>query len=104
MIFRNLIILPLIIGIGVSNGIHILHRHLEKSADVGAVMAGSTGKAVVLSSLTTALGFGALTVARHQGIHSLGLLLTIGVGCNLLAALLVLPALLALSRRRRARG
>jgi len=96
----NLIILPLIIGIGVSNGIHILHRHLEEGGDAAQVMAGSTGKAVVLSSLTTALGFGALTVARHQGIHSLGLLLTVGVACNLLAALLVLPALLALRKRR----
>jgi hypothetical protein len=97
----NLIILPLIIGIGVSSGIHILHRHLEEGPDAGPVMARSTGRAVVLSSITTALGFGALTVANHQGIHSLGLLLTIGVSCNLLAAVLVLPSILALDRRAR---
>jgi hypothetical protein len=61
-----------------------------------SVIARSTGKGVVLSSLTTMVGFGALMVAQHQGIFSLGLLLTIGIGCNLLASLTVLPAILAL--------
>jgi hopanoid biosynthesis associated RND transporter like protein HpnN len=92
----NLIILPLIVGIGISNGIHIIHRHLEDGSGEMSVIARSTGKGVVLSSLTTMVGFGALMVAQHQGIFSLGLLLTIGIGCNLLASLTVLPAILAL--------
>jgi len=92
----NLIILPLIVGIGISNGIHIIHRHLEDGSHERSVIARSTGKAVVLSSLTTMVGFGALMVAQHQGIFSLGLLLTVGIGCNLAASLTVLPAILAL--------
>jgi hypothetical protein len=92
----NLIILPLIIGIGISNGIHIMHRHLEEGHEGPSVIARSTGKAVVLSSLTTAVGFGSLMVARHYGIFSLGLLLTVGVVCNLLASITALPAILAL--------
>jgi hypothetical protein len=91
----NLILLPLIVGIGVSNGIHIIHRHIEDGSHEMSVIARSTGKAVVLSSLTTMVGFGSLMVARHQGIFSLGLLLTIGIGCNLLASLTVLPSILS---------
>jgi len=90
----NLIILPLIVGIGISNGIHIIHRHLEEGSQGVSVIARSTGKAVVLSSLTTMVGFGSLMVARHQGIFSLGFLLTIGIGCNLAASVTVLPAIL----------
>jgi len=96
----NLIILPLIVGIGISNGIHIIHRHLEDGSAEMSVVARSTGKAVLLSSLTTMVGFGALMVAQHRGIFSLGLLLTIGVGCNLLASLTVLPAILAVLPHR----
>lgn len=91
----NLIILPLIVGIGISNGIHIIHRHIEDGSHEMSVIARSTGKAVVLSSVTTMVGFGSLMVARHQGIFSLGLLLTIGIGCNLLASITVLPSLLS---------
>src|SRR5262245_29829241 len=98
----NLIILPLITGIGISNGIHIIHRHLEEGSSEMSVIARSTGKAVVLSSLTTMVGFGALMVAQHQGIFSLGLLLSIGIGCNLIASLTVLPAILALLPQRAA--
>lgn len=52
--------------------------------------------AVLLNGLTTIAGFGSLMVASHQGIFSLGLLLTLGISANLLSALLVLPPLLAL--------
>ena len=92
----NLIILPLIIGIGVDNGIHIVHRFKDDLGSGNAVSPAykSTGKAIILSSLTTTVGFGSLMVASHRGIHSIGALLTIGVLCCLVASLTILPAIL----------
>ena len=92
----NLVILPLIIGIGVVNGVHIVHRYREETEKTINVLSKSTGRGVILSSLTTMIGFGSLMVADHQGIYSLGLVLTLGVGCCLLASITVLPAILKL--------
>ena len=93
----NLVILPLILGIGVVNGIHITHRYREEEDKNAVVLGKSTGQAVVLSSLTTMIGFGSMMVANHYGVFSLGLVLTLGVFCCLIASITFLPALLKLS-------
>lgn len=90
----NLVAVPLIIGIGVENGIHIVHRFREAGESGPELVAGSTGQAVALFSLTTMVGFGSLMVARYYGIFSMGLLLTVAVGSVLIASLGVLPMLL----------
>ena len=92
----NLVILPLILGVGVANGIHIIHRYREESDKTVTVLSKSTGQAVFISSLTTITGFGSLMVADHQGIHSLGLVLTIGMSACLVASMTLLPAILRL--------
>ena len=96
----NLIILPLIIGIGVDNGIHIVHRYRDDRGCTVSPVYKSTGKSVFLSSMTTIIGFGSLMVASHRGIHSIGVLLTIGVGCCMVASLTVLPAILKIAREK----
>ncbi len=89
----NLVVIPLIIGIAVDGGIHMVHRaREEKSAD--NLLVSSTARAVILSFLSTMVGFGSLMCAGHYGIYSLGLLLTIAVGSALVVTLLVLPILL----------
>lgn len=87
----NLIILPLFLGIAVDDGIHLVHRMREDPEGAAAPLTRSTGKAIVLTSLTSIVGFGSLMVARHAGIFSLGLLTAVSVGCALLATLVVLP-------------
>lgn len=89
----NLIILPLIAGYGIMNGLHIVKRNRQQGGK-GPIIANSTGRAVFLSATTTMVGFGSLMVASHRGIFSLGFLLSVGVGSILLASLTVLPALL----------
>lgn len=91
--FANVIALPLFLGIGVDNGIHVVHR--ERS-DPGAhgVLATSTARAVLFSNLTTLGGFGSLAVSPHLGTASLGQLLALGIGLTLVTTLWVLPALL----------
>ena len=91
----NMVAAPLIIGIGVENGIHLVHRFREgRDGSVVSLIAGSTGQAVVLFSLTTMVGFGSLMVARYYGIFSMGLLLSLAVGSVLVASIVILPLLL----------
>jgi hopanoid biosynthesis associated RND transporter like protein HpnN len=90
----NIMTLPLVIGIGVTNGIHILNRYAEEKTP--NIFAKSTGKAVLVSGLTTIAGFGSLILAKHQGIKSLGCVMATGVAMCMLAGLTFLPALLNL--------
>ncbi|MCZ6872890.1 MAG: MMPL family transporter, partial [bacterium] len=92
----NLIILPLFIGIAVDDGIHLVHRMLESPEDATSPLARSTGKAIVLTSLTSIVGFGSLMIAGHAGVFSLGVIAATAVGCALIATLVVLPLILHL--------
>lgn len=90
----NIMILPLVIGIGVTNGIHILNRYAEEQTP--SVLTRSTGKAVVVSGLTSIAGFGSLSLAEHRGIQSLGLVMSVGLATCMISGLTFVPALLSL--------
>jgi len=93
----NIMTLPLVIGIGVTNGIHILNRYAEEQTP--SILAKSTGKAVLVSGLTAIAGFGSLIIAQHQGIRSLGYVMATGIATCMIAGLTFLPALLNLLER-----
>lgn len=95
----NIMMLPLVIGIGITNGVHILNRFAEERNP--SILAKSTGKAVLVSGLTTVAGFGSLVMAEHQGIRSLGFIMAVGTSTCMIAGLTVLPAILTLRQRRR---
>jgi predicted exporter len=95
----NIMTLPLVIGIGVTNGIHILNRYAEEGTP--SILTRSTGKAVLVSGLTAIAGFGSLILAKHRGIHSLGFIMAVGIAMCMIAALTFLPALLNLISRWR---
>jgi uncharacterized protein len=95
----NIMTLPLVIGIGVTNGIHILNRFAEERTP--SILSRSTGKAVLVSGLTAIAGFGSLILAKHQGIHSLGCVMATGIATCMFAGLAFLPALLNLLGRRK---
>ena len=97
--FVNIIAFPLIIGIGVASGVHILHRYRQEDERHIAPVVRHTGMAIFLSAATTMVGFGSLSLASHEGAASLGNVLLLGVGACLLTAVLFLPAVIALLRR-----
>ncbi len=90
----NIMTLPLVIGIGVTNGIQVLNRYAEEQT--ANILALSTGKAVVVSALTSMAGFGSLILAQHRGIQSLGYVMSFGLATCMVAGLTFLPALLRL--------
>ena len=94
----NIIVLPLIMGLGVDNGLHVLMRYREDGS-LDRLLTSSTPRAVVLSTLTTIGAFGALGVSIHAGTASMGILLTIAMAYLLVATVFVLPALIALRAR-----
>ncbi len=96
----NIIVLPLILGLGVAFGIHIVLRHRDEGDD--KMLETSTPRAVLFSALTTIGSFGALTLSNHPGTASMGYLLTLSVSLTMLCTLIVLPALLELFGRREA--
>jgi hopanoid biosynthesis associated RND transporter like protein HpnN len=99
----NLIALPLIVGVGVDNGVHVLHDYADKPSGTLYRLGAATGRGIAVAGLTTVLGFGALVLARHRGMAGLGLALTLGVSCCMAAALVLLPAVLRLADARRLR-
>ena len=90
----NIVVIPLIFGLGVDNGIHIVKR-FHQVADVTKLVQSSTPRAVFLSNLTSLSTFCALSVSTHHGIYSIGVLLTVGLASLMLLTLIALPALLA---------
>lgn len=95
----NLIALPLILGIGVDYGVHIVHEFREQRGPYR--MSPGTAVAVLVDALTTLVGFGSLMIATHQGLQSLGRVLTLGVTCCLFTSLIMLPAMLTWITRNR---
>ena len=99
--FANVIVLPLLLGIGVDSGIHLVHR-ARVTGKVGAVLLSeTTARAVFYSAVTTITSFGTLVLSNHRGIQSLGEVLVIGIFFTLACNLMVLPALLGLAPRPR---
>ncbi len=90
----NIMAIPLIIGIGIDDGVHIIHRYLVEGKGKMYTVFSSTGKAIIITSLTTMLAFGSLVFATYRGFGSFGLALFLGVATCLLASLLVLPTIL----------
>jgi hopanoid biosynthesis associated RND transporter like protein HpnN len=90
----NVFGLPLILGAAAEYGLNIVLRFMEGRDHGGPLIARSTMTAVLVSGLTTIVGFGSLMIADHRGIFGLGLLLTLGTATSLVAALIVLPVLL----------
>jgi hypothetical protein len=99
--YANIIVLPLLLGLGVASGIYLVLRARKERGL--AMLRTTTPRAVLFSALTTIASFASLALSPHWGTASMGLLLFIAIGVNLLCYLVMLPALLAHVGARRAR-
>ena len=91
----NVVVIPLVLGLGVDTAIHLIWR-LRESGSLEDMVDSSTPRAAVLSALTTLAAFGSLSVSGHLGLRSLGTLLSIAVTCLLFTSMVVLPAIIVL--------
>jgi hopanoid biosynthesis associated RND transporter like protein HpnN len=98
--YANVIVLPLLMGIGIDSGIHLVMR--QRQLEAGESLFGaSTPRAVLFSALTTVASFGSLMLSPHRGTASMGELLTIAIGFTLLCTLIVLPVAFRLFEGRK---
>ena len=100
--FANVIVLPLLMGLGVASGIHLVVRARTSGASSHVLITG-TPRAVTFSALTTILSFGSLAISDHRGTASMGILLTIAITYTLFGSLIALPAMMCWLDKRRLR-
>lgn len=96
--FLNVIVLPMIVGIGIDDGVHLTNTYRRlNDADMLQQMS-RTGRAVVLTSLTTLVGFGSISLSHYPGLKSMGYVAIIGISGCLFASVIVLPTIFYIIR------
>jgi predicted RND superfamily exporter protein len=103
--FMSITAIPLIIGIGIDNGIHLVQRylrsrHLGDEGDGILAIAKASGAALIQSNLTTIVGFGALMASSFAPLAEMGLVTSLGVALALVGGLCLVPAVILLGERR----
>ena len=96
----NIIVLPLILGVGIDSAIYIINRYRQGVETPAQVATRSAGIGVFLNALTILFSFGALMVAHHQGVFSIGAVMSLGMVASVTVFLAFLPALLELYGKR----
>nr|WP_225937913.1 MMPL family transporter [Myxococcus sp. RHSTA-1-4] len=97
--FINAVVLPNLLAIAVDNSVHLFHRYEEEGPGSLGKVVRHTGLAAVVATLSNAAGYGALLVANHQGLRSIGQIALLGVVCTFLGTTVFFPAMLALLER-----
>ena len=95
-----MIIIPAMLGIGVDNSVHLVHRFDEMGRKSVVETLRTGGGAVLMASLANALGYSGLIFTQHPGLYSMGVMALIGMGTCLIGSLVVMPLLLQLFMRR----
>ncbi|GAI85098.1 unnamed protein product, partial [marine sediment metagenome] len=94
--FLNVIALTMIIGIGIDDGVHLANT-FSHTKNVNMLEGVSqTGRAVILTSLTTLVGFGSIALSHYPGLRSMGYVACIGISACLFASVIVLPAIFSI--------
>ncbi len=93
--FLNLIVIPMIVGIGIDDGVHFTNTFCQSDHLNNSEKMFQTGRAVVLTSLTTIIGFGSIILSHYPGLKSMGYVAIIGISACMIASIVVLPAIFA---------
>ncbi len=91
--FANIIALPLLLGFGVDNGIHMVEKLRHSLSEEQNIYQSSTARAMFYGALTTSSSFAGLAFSPHQGIASMGLVITMGIFWIMTSTFIILPAL-----------
>jgi len=91
--FLNIMVIPMIIGIGIDDGVHFTNtlRYPDDNSSLNGLF--QTGRAVVLTSLTTIAGFGSIILSHYPGLKSMGTVAVIGIAGCLLSSIIIMPAI-----------
>jgi predicted RND superfamily exporter protein len=93
----NALAFPLILGVGVDYGLHVLFAARDKQSQAENLL--GVLKPLVICGLTTITGFGSLMLARNPALSGLGTVCALGVGWCLASSLLFVLPLAVLGNR-----
>lgn len=102
--FANVVVAPMVVGIGIDDNIHLFHRFTEKREGSMTDALVFSGRAVIMTSVTTVLGFGSLVFARYGGLKSIGMVSVLGVTLCLVSSIFITGALMAVLEERKSSG
>jgi hypothetical protein len=91
--YANMVALPLVIALAVDYGVWFSYRWDEMKGHTPLQVSLVAGSVIVLAAGTEMAGLGAITLASYRGVSSLGVSITIGLVCCLIATLVVAPAI-----------
>ena len=94
--YANVIVLPLLFGLGVASGINLVMRARLLAPRLDGLFESTTPRAVIFSALTTIASFGTMGFSGHPGTASMGILLAVALALTMTTSLVVLPALIAI--------
>jgi predicted RND superfamily exporter protein len=97
--FFNVIILPVVIGLGIDDGVHFYHHYLELGRGSILKVVHHVGSAIAMTTVTSIIGFGGLAITNYAGLQSIGYLAIVGIASAFFATFLLLPTLLWLAER-----
>ncbi|MDZ4693836.1 MAG: MMPL family transporter [Deltaproteobacteria bacterium] len=89
--YLNIIVITVLLGVTIDAGVHLVERLSDTTESFAAVYL-ETGRSICGGLLTSAIGFGAMLLADHPGLRSLGQVAILGFAINLIVMLLVAPA------------
>lgn len=88
-------VVPVILGLGVDNGIHVvarLRQYRDRSEAAIHTAVEGVGRAIFLTTATTTLSFVSLLLSNHAGMESIAWFMLLGVPACFVASVTVLPA------------
>jgi predicted RND superfamily exporter protein len=97
--YVNIVVFPVVLGFGISNGIYLYNRYLENRSVMFALR--HSGAAVAGSNITALIGWAALFFSGHKGLHSMAELAVFGLASALLVSFTLMPAMLQFSEDRK---
>lgn len=98
--FINILAVPLLIGIGIDDAVHINHRYLQEGPGTISTVVGKTGTALLLTSVTTIIGFASFIPSIMRAMRSSGIVLSLAMALAFLFSVLLHPAVLVLIREK----
>ncbi|MCA1852183.1 MAG: MMPL family transporter, partial [Beggiatoa sp.] len=99
--YANIIALPLVIALAVDYGVWFSHRWQELRDQTPVEITRIAGKVIALAAGTELAGLGAISLADYRGVSTMGIDITIGLVCCLMATLFMAPAMAQLLDPRR---
>ena len=98
--FINIIVVPLLIGIGIDDAVHIDHRYIIEGDGKMKKVIALTGTALLLTTLTTIFGFASFIPSPMRAMKSTGIVLSLAMAIAFINSVLFHPSLLIIIREK----